>query len=119
MTHPLDNPIWQALTTSQAQFAETFGLARRFPPDIGPLAAFSEPSAAAYDSLAGLTGRGEVVGLVLEERADPPSGWSVVESSPLFQMIHEDGRLSAPPSELIELRLSRYGDRLEDPHRAS
>src|SRR5262245_41969649 len=61
MTHPLDNPIWQALTTSQAQFAEICGLARRFPSDITSLGAFSAPSPEAYDSLAGLAGAGEVI----------------------------------------------------------
>src|SRR5262245_23895379 len=88
MMHPLDTPIWQALTTSQAQFAEISGLARRFPRDITSLGAFSAPSAEAYDSLAGLTGAGEVTNLLLEEPAEPPSGWAVVEAVPLLQMIH-------------------------------
>ena len=103
MMHPLDNPIWQALTTSQAQFAEIRGLARRFPSDITSLGAFSAPSAEAYDSLAGLTGVGEVTNLFLEEPAEPPSGWTVVEAVPLLQMIHEECSLCAPPYELIEL----------------
>jgi ribosomal protein S18 acetylase RimI-like enzyme len=103
MTHPLDNPIWQALTTSQAQFAEICGPARRFPSDITSLGAFSTPSAEAYDSLAGLVGPGEVITFLLEEPAEPPSGWTVVEAVPLLQMIYADCSLSTPPSELIEL----------------
>src|SRR5262249_62140097 len=103
MTHPLDNPIWQALTTSQAQFAETCGLARRFPSDITSLGAFSAPSPEAYDSLAGLAGAGEVITLLLEKSAEPPSGWTVVEAVPLLQMIHDGCSLCVPTSELIEL----------------
>jgi ribosomal protein S18 acetylase RimI-like enzyme len=103
MTHPLDNPIWQALTTSQARFAEICGLARRFPSDITSLGAFSAPSPEAYDSLAGLAGAGEVITLLLEEPAEPPSGWTVAEAVPLLQMIHEECSLCVPPSELIEL----------------
>src|SRR5215510_1824294 len=103
MTHPLDNPIWQALTTSQAQYAEICGLARKFPSDVTTLGAFSAPSAEAYDSLAGLAGAGEVITLLLEEPSEPPSGWTVVEAVPLLQMIHEECNLSAPPFELIEL----------------
>ena len=101
--HPLDNPIWQALTTSQARFAEICGLARRFPSDITTLGAFSASSAEAYDSLAGLTGAGEAITLLLEEPAEPPSGWMVAEAVPLLQMIHEECGLYSHPSELIEL----------------
>src|SRR5215813_14222670 len=113
MMHPLDNPIWQALTTSQAQFAEVYGLARRFPSDITSLGAFSAPSAEAYDSLAGLTGAGEGITLLLEEPAEPPSRWTVMEAVSLLQMIHEECSLSDPPSELIELTEADAPEMLE------
>jgi ribosomal protein S18 acetylase RimI-like enzyme len=104
MNHPLGNPIWQALTTSQAQFAQISGPSRRFPPDISPLAGFSAPSVEAYDALVGITRPGDVIGVLLEEEpAEPPSGWSVVEATSLIQMLHEDDLSSDPPLELIEL----------------
>ncbi|HXN66890.1 MAG TPA: GNAT family N-acetyltransferase, partial [Bradyrhizobium sp.] len=37
--HPLDRPIWHALTTRQAALAEGGARARRYPPDIAPFAA--------------------------------------------------------------------------------
>jgi hypothetical protein len=40
---PLSNIIFQALATRQAGFSQTAGKARRFLPEIGPLAGFSEP----------------------------------------------------------------------------
>jgi len=50
-THPLDNPIWTALTTTQVHWAQTSALARRFPAEIGPLAAFETSTREAYKSL--------------------------------------------------------------------
>jgi hypothetical protein len=42
--HPLDNVIWKALTTRQAEFAESFDQARRFMPEVSlPLARFVSP----------------------------------------------------------------------------
>jgi hypothetical protein len=58
--HPLDNPIWKALTTCQAQFAEKYHLARRFPPAVTSLSAIWEPTQAGYESLAHLPGAGEM-----------------------------------------------------------
>ena len=39
MTHPLDRPIWHALSKRQAGFAVGGGLARRFDPKVSPLIA--------------------------------------------------------------------------------
>ena len=41
--HPLDNIIWQALTTRQAEFAESFDQARRFMPEVTSWSRFSSP----------------------------------------------------------------------------
>ena len=42
--HPLDHPIWTALTSRQQGLAEGGALARRYPPDIGPFAAIADTS---------------------------------------------------------------------------
>ena len=39
MTHPLDRPVWSALSGRQLALSLGDGSARRFAPDIGPLAA--------------------------------------------------------------------------------
>ena len=39
MFESLDNPIWFALTTEHQTLARSHGLARRYPPDVSPLAA--------------------------------------------------------------------------------
>ena len=52
--HPLDTPIWTALTTKQAQHAQSSALARRFPPEMTLLGALAANTAMAFDSLAQL-----------------------------------------------------------------
>jgi len=94
--HPLDNVIWRALTTTQARFAESNNLARKFPRDVSVLGAFPEPTREGYDSLASLLNPGERVGLFLETPPDQPAGWTVVNAIPLLQMIWENGGTPSP-----------------------
>jgi ribosomal protein S18 acetylase RimI-like enzyme len=94
--HPLDNVIWQALTTRDAQFAESFDEARRFVREVGPLGAFRQHGQRGYASLAGLVGSGGTVGLFLDqpyenEPHELRSGWTFVAGAPLLQMVADDG----------------------------
>ena len=95
-THPLDNPIWHALATCQAKFAETCGPASRFPVEITTLAGLSEPTREGYTALASLARAGETAALFLRSYPAPSAGWSVVETVPLLQMVHEGGAGAAP-----------------------
>jgi ribosomal protein S18 acetylase RimI-like enzyme len=52
----LDNPVWSALSTSQAAFAVGGDLARRFLPEVGPFAGIREPSQEAWHDLRSLLG---------------------------------------------------------------
>jgi ribosomal protein S18 acetylase RimI-like enzyme len=89
--HPLDNVIWNALITRDAQFAEGAGISRRFIREVGPLGAFAEPGDAGYTSIAELVPAGETVGLFLNEPYEPRPGWSFVVGAPLLQMVCEEG----------------------------
>jgi ribosomal protein S18 acetylase RimI-like enzyme len=89
--HPLENVIWQALTTRDAQFAESFDEARRFVRDVGPLGAFLDNNPRGYASLTGLVEPGGTVGLFLDEPYDSQNGWSFVVGAPLLQMIADNG----------------------------
>ena len=86
--HPLDNIIWKALTTRQADFAESFNQARRFMPEVSPLAAFREPTPEGYESLAGLVGTGATIGLFLEAPYQPQAGWSFIAGAPMPEMVY-------------------------------
>lgn len=87
--HALDNPIWQALISVHAHFAETSNGARKFPHEVSVLAGFCEPTVASYRSLAALLHSDERVGLFLEQAPDPPAPWAVDRSTPLLQMLCE------------------------------
>lgn len=100
--HPLDNPIWKALNTAQARFAEIGASVRKFPAEMSLLAAFAEPSPDNYASLASLLSPEERVGLFLPDPPDPPAGWIVRHSIPLFQMVYEKTDLAKVHSNGVE-----------------
>ncbi len=102
--HPLDNVIWQALTTRQTHCAEICGEARWFLRDITLLSAFREPSDQGYDSLAELAGPGGTAALFLDEPYRARAGWELLAGPPLLQMIFENGSLpDADGSAVLEL----------------
>jgi ribosomal protein S18 acetylase RimI-like enzyme len=92
--HPLDNPIWQALITTHAGFAETCNAARKFPREVSMVAGFPEPTPENYASLAALLSADESVGLFLQQPPNPPAPWTVVSAGPLLQMLCENARFS-------------------------
>jgi ribosomal protein S18 acetylase RimI-like enzyme len=96
--HALDNVIWQALTTRQAEFAESFSQARRFPREVTSLTAFAEPSSDGYESLAGLVGPGGTAALFLHDPYEPQAGWNFVAGAPLLQMTCDNGGAPADDS---------------------
>lgn len=85
--HPLDNPIWSALTTEHSMLALGGALAKRYPADIGPLSATVDQSAASYEALRALAGPGGVVVQFLVDPPTPPAGWTLVRGGGLSQMI--------------------------------
>src|SRR6476661_930491 len=90
----LDNPVWTALTTKQAQHAHTSALARRFPPEMTLLGALAANTAMAFDSLAQLIQR-DAVTLYFTSPPQIPTGWEIVRAVELHQMLQET---EAPPS---------------------
>jgi predicted GNAT family acetyltransferase len=84
--HILDNPIWTALTTRQANFAQGDDLARRYPAEVTALGGLREPTAAAFESLARTT-KGDVVALFCVDSITVPDGWKTIHTSNLAQMI--------------------------------
>jgi len=114
--HPLDNIIWKALTTRQAEFAESFNQARRFTPEVSPLAAYREPTAEGYQSLAGLVDAQGTIGLFLEEPYQPRPGWSLVAGAPMPEMVYEGDGLPSSSSldlEIVELSAADVPDMME------
>jgi len=94
--HPLDNPIWQALTTCHSRLARTANHARRFPNDVTSLAGIPEPTVECYESLASILDDVNATGIFDGVPPQPPSGWTILAGAPLFQMIQHNGGASAP-----------------------
>jgi predicted GNAT family acetyltransferase len=107
--HPLDNPIWTALTTKQVQLAHGSALARRFPPEMTLLGALAANTAMAFDSLAQLIQR-EAVTLYFPAPPTLAAGWEVLRAVEVQQMVKEDAasadeaiRSAAAQHQVIEL----------------
>lgn len=83
----LDNPAWHALTGRQAALGLGSALARRYLPDIDPIAAFpDDPPPEAWDELAALM-RDDGPLLFLRDHLDVPPSWSVRFQMGVPQMI--------------------------------
>lgn len=112
--HPLDNVIWRALTTRQAQFAESFDGARRFVREVGPLGGVAETDSQGFAALAGLVGPGGTVGLFIDDPYELQPGWNFVVGAPLLQMICEKGVIELPTRDpqpkIIDLEIIELGD---------
>lgn len=104
--HPLENVIWQALTTRQAHFAESCDNARRFVQEVTSLCAFDQPSNEGYASLAQLAGSGGTAAVFLDQPYETRAEWEYVAGAPLLQMVCVNGHptpgCSARP-EVVEL----------------
>jgi ribosomal protein S18 acetylase RimI-like enzyme len=115
--HPLDNVIFQALSTRQTQFAEVSRQARRFIPDVSLLSAFAEPSTENFKSLANLVGEGENAGLFFAGPYESRAGWELVLQAPLLEMVCENGAAPHDPSttatEIVELGLQDSAEMVE------
>jgi len=115
--HPLDNVIWQALTTRQTQFAEGTGRARLFAREVTLLGALSEPTQQGYADFARVVGTGGTGALFLDEPYEPREGWEYVVGAPLLQMISENGISSPSPRdsavEIAELGLPDSPEMIE------
>jgi ribosomal protein S18 acetylase RimI-like enzyme len=96
MLESLDNPIWFALTTEHRLLARSHGFARRYPPDVSPLAALLHPTNDAFADLQRLVSPGEHVALFTASSLDVPSNWQVDRSRWIDQMICE-ASLAPPP----------------------
>ena len=102
MLDSLDNPIWSALTTEHQHLARSHGLARRYPPDVSPFAAFLHPTEDAFVDLQRLVSPSEHVALFTASPLDVPGGWQIDRSRWIDQMICESLLDSLP---LAPLRL--------------
>jgi|TARA_R110002020_G_scaffold309301_1_gene525030 predicted GNAT family acetyltransferase len=103
--HPLDRPIWSALTSRQAHFDTQGTLARRFPPEVSPFIAARDSSAEAWADLVRQIPANYDVSILEQSLPAPPDTVSAVER-PLLQMI----MTGQPPASRRHVELVTLGD---------
>jgi predicted GNAT family acetyltransferase len=86
-THPLDHPIWTALTTRQQALAEGGALARRYPPDIGPFADMAEMSVEGFAALGVLMSPSDIAVLFTPDPVTAPAEFKTLLAKTGEQMI--------------------------------
>jgi predicted GNAT family acetyltransferase len=101
--HPLDRPIWSALTTRQAALAEGGELARRFPAAIAPFAAMADISTQSFAALHALIAPSNVVVLFTPDRLSPPAEFKILLAKPCEQMIGMPAAADARAVDIVRL----------------
>jgi ribosomal protein S18 acetylase RimI-like enzyme len=102
-THPLDHPIWNALTTRQQALAEGGALARRYPPAVGPFAAMAHMSPQSFAALGALMSPSDVAVLFTPDPVTPPAEFKILLAETGEQMIGTPSESSLPGVETIAL----------------
>lgn len=77
-SHPLDYPIWTALTTTHQRLAEGDARAWRYPTDITPFAATADLSPESFAALRAMMSPQDIAVLFTPDAVAPPAGFNVV-----------------------------------------
>jgi predicted GNAT family acetyltransferase len=93
--HPLDRPVWNALTGTQRACAAGRPPALRFAPDLGLFAAAADHSRDSLEALGALCPASGMIGLVETDDWPVPPGLALHRSALCHQMVAEH---PAPPA---------------------
>jgi hypothetical protein len=85
--HPLDRPIWSALTTRQQALAEGGARARRFPAAIGPFADLVDMSPLSFAELGAMMSGSEISVLFTPDAVAASNEFKVLLADTGEQMI--------------------------------
>ncbi|MGE9007436.1 GNAT family N-acetyltransferase [Leptospira interrogans] len=103
MTHPLDQPIWSALTTRQQALAEGGTVARRFPLAIAPFADMVDMSPESFAALGALMSGTEIAVLFTPDAVTAPDQFKTLLADTGEQMIGTPAQSSLPGVEIVSL----------------
>src|SRR5579872_3338293 len=101
--HPLDRPVWAALTTRQAHLAMGDRRAVRFPPAFGPFGAAVDQSAEGLAALAALVAPGDGLVIAEPEEGSTPPTLAVVMRAVGHQMVAESVTPREPAFAILPL----------------
>lgn len=106
--HPLDNPIWWALTGPQAAFAGGRGPLRVYPEEVAPFSAFLERDEQLDLALGSWT---RPVVMFRPQVEPAPPGWTLRQQAEVLQMtLHSPEALTLPLAEVTPLGLTDAAD---------
>jgi predicted GNAT family acetyltransferase len=111
--HPLDHPIWTALTTTQRALAEGDGRARRYPTDVTPFADMPDLSPANFAALGALMSPTDIAVLFTPDAVRPPTGFKVMLAETGEQMTGTPVDTSANGVEILTLGVNDVPDMIE------
>ena len=104
MSHPLDHPIWTALTTRHQALAEGDGLlARRYPTDITPFADMTDMSPRSFAALGAMMSGSEIAALFTPDPVSVPDEFKVLLAETGEQMIGVPADAAADGIEILHL----------------
>jgi ribosomal protein S18 acetylase RimI-like enzyme len=88
VAHPLDHPVWAALTTQHRGIAEGDSVVRRYPSQIAPFAATVDNSPASFQALETLiANESHPVALVMVDDVNLPDAFEIVFARTINQML--------------------------------
>jgi ribosomal protein S18 acetylase RimI-like enzyme len=111
--HPLDRPVWNALTTRQAAVALGDVQAWRFDPDYALFAAARDFDAASIGALVPLVPAGGMIGLVEARPVDVPPGLALAMQPTIDQMLATAFEPEMPDLDFVDLSEGDAADMLE------
>ena len=107
MTHPLDNPVWNALSTGNKNLALGTETVKFYPTDVAPFVGFDQNSVENFELLYHLVpSDGAFFAFVSKEERDIPKPWNVIKSIPLVQMVYE----KSPQRSFLDLDVKNLTD---------
>jgi ribosomal protein S18 acetylase RimI-like enzyme len=111
VTHPLDNPGWNAMTGPHRGLAQVHGRAARYLPDVAPFVSLQdEPDTASWRDLATLVGPGGVA--VLAGVLTAPLSWERVFDIPGVQLV-DTSLVAEPEPSAVRLGLDDVPEMLD------
>ena len=110
--HPLDRPIWSALTTRQQNLAEGGARARRFPMAIGPFADLVDMSPQSFAELAAMMSGSEISVLFTPDAVTAPHDFKVLLADTGEQMIGTPAESTLPGVDIVTLGAADVPDML-------
>ena len=106
LAHPLDQPIWSALTTTQRAFALEAAGILRYPPEVGPFVAAREATPADDGALQSLIDRSEPSVMIQAEAPVLSAAYEILTARKLEQMVGPALTGPAPRAEFRRLGLA-------------